>query len=74
MGDALILMRVSHFDLVLIGPELTSFAATHNGFQAACAKVAVIELGGDFSSRDAGKRVLDYWRRSKLDSTQRSHD
>jgi STAS domain len=54
MGDALILMRISHFDLVLIGPELTSFAATHNGFQAACAKVPVVELGSDFSSSDAG--------------------
>jgi CheY-like chemotaxis protein len=55
MGDALILMRVSHFDLVLIGPELTSSAATHNGFQAACAKVPVVELGSDFSSCDAGE-------------------
>ncbi|HSZ02454.1 MAG TPA: anti-sigma factor antagonist [Terriglobales bacterium] len=55
LGDALILMRVSHFDLVLIGPELTSFAATHPGFQAACAKVPMIELGSDFSSRDAGE-------------------
>jgi anti-sigma B factor antagonist len=55
LGDALILMRVSHFDLVLIGPELTSFAAAHNGFQAACAKVPVIELGSDFSSCDAGE-------------------
>jgi len=55
LGDALILMRVSHFDLVLIGPELTSFGAAHHGFQAACAKVPVIELGSDFSSRDAGE-------------------
>jgi anti-sigma B factor antagonist len=54
LGDALILMRVSQFDLVLIGPELTSSAATHQGFQAACAKVLVIELGSDFSGCDAG--------------------
>jgi CheY-like chemotaxis protein len=55
LGDALILMRVSHFDLLLVGAELTSSAATHNGFQAACAKVPVIELGRDFSSCDAGE-------------------
>jgi hypothetical protein len=48
LGDALILMRVSHFDLVLIRPELTSSAGTHNGFQAAYAKVPVVELGSDF--------------------------
>jgi anti-anti-sigma factor len=36
-------------------PELTSSAATHNGFQATCAKVPVIELGSDFSSCDAGE-------------------
>jgi len=55
LGDALILMRVSRFDLLLIGPELTPSAATHNGFQAACAKVPVVELGSDFSSCDAGE-------------------
>jgi hypothetical protein len=48
-------MRVSHFDLVLIGPELTFICGTHNGFQAACAKVPVVELGSDFSSCDAGE-------------------
>jgi len=48
-------MRVSHFDLVLIGPEPASSAATHHGFQAACAKVPVIELGSDFFSSDAGE-------------------
>jgi len=55
LGDAQILMRVSHFDLVLIGSEWTSSAATHNGFQAAFAKVPVVELGSDFSSGDAGE-------------------
>jgi hypothetical protein len=48
-------MRVSHFDLVLIGPELTSSAATHSGLQAACTKVPMVELGSDFSSCDAGE-------------------
>jgi hypothetical protein len=36
-------------------PELTSSAATHNGFQAACAKAPVVELGSDFSSCNAGE-------------------
>jgi hypothetical protein len=52
-------MRVSHFDLVLIGPELTFICGTHNGFQAACAKVPVVELGSDFFSYDAGEACAE---------------
>ncbi len=53
-SDALILMRVTRFDLLLVGPDLTSFAAQHT-FQAACASLPVIELGVDFSTRCAGE-------------------
>jgi len=54
-GDALILMRVTRFDLLLVGPDLTTSPATWQTFQVACARLPVIELGSDFSTRDAGE-------------------
>jgi anti-sigma B factor antagonist len=54
-GDALILMRVTRFDLLLVGPELTTSPATWQTFQVACTRLPVIELGSDFSTRDAGE-------------------
>jgi anti-sigma B factor antagonist len=54
-GDALLLMRVTRFDLLLAGPDMTSSANTQPAFQAACAKLPVIELGSDFSTLDAGE-------------------
>jgi anti-sigma B factor antagonist len=55
LRDAMILMRVTRFDLLLAGPEMSAAAATHQAFQTACAKLAVIELGSDFSTLDAGE-------------------
>jgi len=54
-GDALILMRVTRFDLLLVGPDLTTSASTWQSFQVACTRLPVIELGSDFSTRDAGE-------------------
>jgi anti-sigma B factor antagonist len=54
-GDALLLMRVTRFDLLLLGPDMTSPAAAQQGFQAACASIPVIELGNEFSTLDAGE-------------------
>ena len=54
-GDALMLMRATRFDLLLAGPDMTSSPATQQAFQAACAKLPVIELGSDFSTLDAGE-------------------
>jgi anti-sigma B factor antagonist len=54
-GDALMLMRATRFDLLLAGPDMTSSPATQQAFQAACAKLPVIELGNDFSTLDAGE-------------------
>jgi anti-sigma B factor antagonist len=54
-GDALILMRVTRFDLLLVGPELTTSPATWQTFQVACTRLPVIELGSDFSTLDAGE-------------------
>jgi len=54
-GDALLLMRVTRFDLLLAGPDMTTSPATQQAFQAACASLPVIELGSEFSTRDAGE-------------------
>ena len=54
-GDALILMRVTRFDLLLVGPDLTTSPATWQTFQVACTRLPVIELGSEFSTRDAGE-------------------
>jgi anti-sigma B factor antagonist len=55
LGDALILMRVTHFDLLLVGPGMTASPGTQQAFEAACAKFPVIELGSEFSTHDAGE-------------------
>ena len=55
LGDALLLMRVTHFDLLLAGPGMTASAASPPAFRSACASLPVIELGREFSTRDAGE-------------------
>jgi anti-sigma B factor antagonist len=55
LRDALILMRITHFDLVLVGPDIPASPAGQQAFQSACAKLRVIELGSEFSTRDAGE-------------------
>jgi anti-anti-sigma factor len=55
MRDALLLMRVAHFDLLLLGPDRAASPVTPQAFQNACARLEVIELGSEFSTRDAGE-------------------
>ncbi len=55
LRDALILMRVSHFDLVLLGAELTASPATEQSFRGVCASVPCMELGSEFSTLEAGE-------------------
>ncbi len=54
-GDALLLMRVTRFDLLLAGPDMTSSPGNQQAFQSACAKLPTIELGSEFSTLDAGE-------------------
>lgn len=54
VADALLLMRVSHFDLLLIGPDMSS-PASPPAFRDACAKLPLIELGSEFSTSHAGE-------------------
>ena len=53
--DALILMRVTRFDLLLVGAEMTASPATEKSFRDACAGVPVIELGSEFSTLEAAE-------------------
>jgi len=53
--DALILMRVTKFDLLVTGPGVGGSPAAQQSFQAACATLPVVELGSDFSTSDAGE-------------------
>lgn len=53
--DALILMRVTHFDLLVTAPGVVGSPAAQRSFQAACASLPVVELGSDFSTSDPGE-------------------
>ncbi len=55
VADALLLMRVTHFDLLLVGPGMTASPTSPPAFQEACAKLPVIELGSEFSTSHAGE-------------------
>jgi anti-sigma B factor antagonist len=55
IADAQLLMRVSHFDLLLVGPGMTPSSTSPPAFREACAKLPVIELGNEFSTSHAGE-------------------
>ncbi len=54
LRDALLLMRVMRFDLMLLGPGLAAAPAIEKSFREASASVPAIELGSDFSTLEAG--------------------
>ncbi len=55
LRDSMILIRVARPDLILMGPDLTASPAAQQGFDAARAQIAVIELGPEFSTLEAGE-------------------
>jgi len=55
VSDALVLMRITHFDLLLVGAGLNASTAAYEAFRIAWAGVPVIELDSEFSTRDAGE-------------------
>lgn len=55
LRDGLILMRVTRFDLLLIGAEMAASPETEKTFRDMCAKMPVIELGSEFSTLEAGE-------------------
>jgi anti-sigma B factor antagonist len=55
LRDALILMRVSRFDLVLLGADTPASPAAEKSFREASAKIPLVELETDFSTLEAGE-------------------
>jgi len=55
LRDALILMRVSRFDAMVVGADLTASPATQKTFRDACASIPLVELGSNFSTVEAGE-------------------
>jgi anti-sigma B factor antagonist len=59
LRDALILMRVTHFEVLLVGSGLTSTPTTEKAFREASAAYPVIELASEFSTQEAGQAASD---------------
>ncbi|HYM76543.1 MAG TPA: hypothetical protein VE377_11245 [Candidatus Dormibacteraeota bacterium] len=55
LRDALILMRVSRFDLLVVGTDLSASPATEKTFRDACTTIPIVELGSDFPTVEAGE-------------------
>jgi len=55
LRDGLLLMRITRFDLLLVGADVSASPATEKSFRDACAKVPHIELGPEFSTLEAGE-------------------
>jgi DNA-binding NtrC family response regulator len=55
LRDALLLMRVTRFDVLLLGADLTAAPATEKSFRDTCSALPVIELGSEFSTLEAGE-------------------
>jgi anti-sigma B factor antagonist len=53
--DAMILMRITRFDFLVLGADIKASPVTRQAFQSACAGLPVIELDGDFSTCEAGE-------------------
>jgi len=55
LPDALLLMRVTNFRLLLVGADLAGSPATQQNFAKASAKLPVLQLGNEFSGQEAGE-------------------
>ena len=55
LSDALILMRVTNFRLLLVGEDLAASPANQRNFEKASAQVPVLPLGNEFSGQEAGE-------------------
>ena len=59
LRDGLILMRVTRFDLIVLGAEMSAAPATYKTFRDTCATVPVIKLGPEFSTSEAGQATAE---------------
>lgn len=55
LRDALTLMRVSRFDLLVLGSQLTAAPTTEKSFRDISVTLPTVELGSDFSTIEAGQ-------------------
>ena len=55
LRDGLILMRITRFDLLLLGAELAASPTIEKSFREASSAIPVIELGSEFSTLEAGE-------------------
>jgi anti-anti-sigma factor len=55
LRDGLLLMRVTRFDLLLLGAGLTASPGTEKSFREVCAALPCVELGSEFSTLEAGE-------------------
>ena len=54
LRDSLLLMRVTRFDLLLVGTDVPGSPAVEKSFHDASAKMPMINLGPEFSTLEAG--------------------
>jgi anti-sigma B factor antagonist len=59
LHDSLILIRATQPKLLILGPGLTASPGTLQAFRAECALAPIVELGPEFSTRDAGQAASD---------------
>ena len=59
LHDSLILLRAARPGLMILGPSLMASSGTQQHFKAACASLPVVELGNEFSTRDAGQAAAE---------------
>jgi len=55
LPDAVILMHVTNFRLLLVGPDLAASPSAQQNFAKATAKMPVLQLGTEFSGQEAGE-------------------
>jgi anti-sigma B factor antagonist len=55
LRDAMTLMRITKFDLLLAGPDVAASPAGKQAFEKACTSLPVIDLPNDFSTSEAGE-------------------
>jgi len=53
--DAVILMRATDFEIVLLGPGMQASFTARQAFEKACTRVKLLELGQEFSGTEAGE-------------------
>lgn len=59
LRDALILVRATRPQLLVLGPSLQASPGTMQAFRTACSSLPVVELGKEFSTLEAGQAASE---------------